>query len=175
MALGPFCKTPLKATLKGVTNCPNAPSVDYVKSSGFQALKNFVIDSEELTLTIKRRGLQPNGGGEVKFTCPVQNKFRPIQNIDFGLVKRVRGIVYVCRASPTFADRTIQACKGVLLKFLPDVYINTDVNSGKQGGSSPGYGILISAETTKGTIYSAELLADNTKKVFALIFSFSSK
>lgn len=34
----------------------------------------------------------PLGGGEVVFKCPVRTKLRPIQLLNSGMIKRVRGI-----------------------------------------------------------------------------------
>lgn len=50
----------------------------------------------------------------------------------------------------------MDSAKGVMLKFLPDVYINTDQNKGKISGNSPGYGINLVAETTDGVFFTAE-------------------
>lgn len=55
-----------------------------------------------------------------------------------GKVKRIRGVVYAVRVSPTFANRIVETAKGVLLNFLPDVYINTDHCKGDKAGKSPG-------------------------------------
>lgn len=101
-------------------------------------------------------GMRPGGGGEVVFTCPVKKQLRPIQLLDAGMVKRIRGISYALRVSPAIANRMVDTAKGVLLNFLPDVYINTDQCRGKQSGKSPGFGINLIAETTTGTFYSVE-------------------
>lgn len=55
-----------------------------------------------------------------------------------GKVKRVRGVVYTARVSPAFANRMVESAKGVLLNFLPDVYIHTDHCKGDKAGKSPG-------------------------------------
>lgn len=49
--------------------------------------------------------------------------------------------------------------RGVLNKFLADVYIFTDSMPGKEGGNSPGYGLTLVAETTSGGLISAECCA----------------
>lgn len=46
----------------------------------------------------------------------------------------------------------IEAAKGVLLKFIPDVFILTDHRKGPASGLSPGYGITLTAETINGII-----------------------
>lgn len=98
----------------------------------------------------------PFGGGEIVFKCPVRKSTRPIQLLDAGMVKRIRGTAYALRVSPAMANRIIDKAKGVLLNFIPDVYINTDQCRGRQSGKSPGFGIHLTAETTNGVIYSSE-------------------
>lgn len=98
----------------------------------------------------------PLGGGEVVFKCPVRTKLRPIQLLNSGMIKRVRGTAYALRVSPAMANRMVDKAKGVMLNFLPDIFISTDQCKGKQSGKSPGFGVHLYAETTEGIIYSAE-------------------
>jgi len=115
-------------------------------------------------MKIVKRGLMPLGGGEILFKCPVRKNIRPIQFIKSGMVKRIRGIVYGCKVSPALANRTVESAKGVMLNFLPDVYINSDQHKGPTSGNSPGYGITLVAETTDGVFYGAEGVCDSTNK-----------
>ncbi|KAK9709162.1 RNA 3prime-terminal phosphate cyclase [Popillia japonica] len=105
VALGIFCKIPLKATLRGVTNNLIDPSVDHIKTSIIPVLKRFLIDDEGIDLKVTKRGMLPLGGGEVVFCCPVRKQLRPIQFEDSGMVKRIRGTAYTLRVSPAIANR----------------------------------------------------------------------
>lgn len=165
VALGPFCKTPLNATLKGVTNSKESPSIDHIRSSALPTLKKFLIVDEGLEFKVKQRGLMPNGGGEVHFKCPIRKTLKAMQCMNPGMVKRIRGTVYASKVSPALANRTIEAAKGVLLNFLPDIYIYSDLNKGKFAGNSPGFGINLVAETTEGVFYSAELVSNVMEQV----------
>ncbi|XP_058444494.1 probable RNA 3'-terminal phosphate cyclase-like protein [Malaya genurostris] len=156
LALGPFCKLPMDVTLTGVTNSVESPSVDHIKASGFATLKRFLLVDEGLELVIRKRGLMPAGGGEVGFKCPVRKTLKAIQCTKPTMVKRIRGMAYCCKVSPAMANRSVESAKGVMLNFLPDVYINTDQHKGKRSGNSPGYGVNLVAETTDGTKFSAE-------------------
>jgi RNA 3'-terminal phosphate cyclase len=51
----------------------------------------------------------------------------------------------------------VEAAKGVLLQFLPDVYIYTDHRTGVASGKCPGFGLTLTAETTTGAFLSAEV------------------
>lgn len=130
--------------------------MDHIKSSGLATLRKFILDDEGLDIKVVNRGMLPLGGGEIIFKCPVRKCLRPLQFTNPGMVKRIRGTVYALRVSPVIANRMVESSKGVLLKFLPDIYIHTDQCRGKQSGKSPGYGIHLVAETTNGVFYSAE-------------------
>nr|XP_023025774.1 probable RNA 3'-terminal phosphate cyclase-like protein [Leptinotarsa decemlineata] len=158
--LGLFCKQPLVATLRGITSNNIDPSVDAIKSSMLNTVRKFILDDEDLDLKINRRGLMPLGGGEVIFKCPIRKQTRPAQLLDCGMIKRIRGTSYALRVSPAISNRMVDKAKGVLLNFIPDVYINTDQCRGKQSGKSPGFGIHLVAETTKGFTFSAEQVSN---------------
>ena len=51
-----------------------------------------------------------------------------------GKIKRVRGTAWAARVSPAVANRMVESAKGVLLKFLPDVYLYTDHKTGAASG-----------------------------------------
>lgn len=156
MALGPFCKKTLQITLRGVTNNQSDPSVDSFISSAVPVFKRFLVVDDGLELKITKRGMAPEGGGEVLFKCPVRKQLKPIQLMDQGKVKRIRGVVYAVRVSPSISNRMVEAAKGVFLQFIPDVYIHTDHHRGSSSGKSPGFGITVVAESTTGVFWSAE-------------------
>lgn len=159
IAFGPFCKFPIDANLKGVTNSSDNPSVDHVKSSAFSVMKRFIVEEGSFELKVLKRGMKPLGGGEISFKMSPVKKLKTLQLSNHGMIKRIRGVVYACKVSPTFANRTVEASKGIMLNFLPDVYIHTDQNKGKLSGLSSGFGINLSAETTENVIYSAECVS----------------
>lgn len=166
MALGPFCKTPLNAILRGVTNSKDSPSVDHIKASAFSTLLKFLLVDDGLELKIMKRGMKPLGGGEIHFKCPVRKTLKSIQCTNSGMVKRIRGVAYISKISPALANRSVESAKGVMLNFIPDVYINTDQNRGKISGNSPGYGINLIAETTEKICYSVEVVSNVVQNVW---------
>lgn len=100
--------------------------------------------------------MPPNGGGQIKFKCPIRNTIKPINLLKPGKIKRIRGIALATRVSPNIANRIIDKSKGLLLKFIPDVYIHSDHLKGKNSGASPGFGLCLVAETTEGITYTGE-------------------
>jgi len=159
MSLGAFCKHPLNVTLRGVTNNALDPSPDLLKQSALPVLKRFFLVDDGLELKIQRRGCAPGGGGQVLFTCPVRKLLRPQQSLDQGKIKRIRGVAWATRVSPAVANRMIESAKGVLLKFIPDVYIYADHFTGNKAGKSPGFGLTLTAETTTGVFLSSEVVS----------------
>uniref|UniRef100_A0A8B9WL94 RNA 3'-terminal phosphate cyclase-like protein n=1 Tax=Bos mutus grunniens TaxID=30521 RepID=A0A8B9WL94_BOSMU len=160
LCLAPFMKHPLRIVLRGVTNDQVDPSVDVLKATALPLLKQFGIDSESFELKVVRRGMPPGGGGEVFFSCPVRKVLKPIQLIDPGKIKRIRGMAYSVRVSPQMANRIVDSARSILNKFIPDIYIYTDHMKGINSGKSPGFGLSLVAETTNGTFLSAELASN---------------
>lgn len=163
--LGLFGKSPLSIVLKGITNDPKDPCVDTFRITTLPLLKHFGIPIEDVELKIVTRGAPPQGGGEVHLKVPiVQNGLTAVTWVDEGMVKRIRGVAYTTRISPQMSNRMVDAARGVLNHFLPDVYIFTDHYSGQGSGNSPGYGISLVAETTTGCLISAESAASHNLK-----------
>ena len=94
---------------------------------------------------------------QVMFKCPVRKSVRPVQVVEQGKIKRVRGVAWAVRVSPAVANRLVETAKGELLRFLPDVYIYTDHWAGARAGNSPGFGLTLTAETTTGCFLTAEV------------------
>ncbi|KAJ2753301.1 hypothetical protein GGI19_003238 [Coemansia pectinata] len=159
VALAPFGKEQMVATLRGVTMNNTDLSVDTIRTATLVNYRNFGIE-EGVELRITKRGAPPKGGGEVRFICPVVRAVKPIQFIDAGKIRRIRGISYATRVSPQTANRMVEAARGELNKFIPDIYIYTDVYKGAESGFSPGFGISLVAESTTGVLMTAELCAN---------------
>ena len=94
--------------------------------------------------------------------CPVKKSLRPVQVTDQGKIKRIRGVAWAVRVSPSVVNRMVEVAKGLLLQFLPDIYIYTDHVTGANSGKSPGFGLTLTAETTTGVMLTAEV-SGNTR------------
>lgn len=155
-----FSKEPTRARLFGITNSYDSTSVDYIKRNTMVWLKEVYKIDEGLDLKIIKRGMIPEGGGEVTFTCPIMKQFPAVQVMDEGKVKRIRGVAYACKVPASISNRVVEAAKGFFLDYLNDIYIYSDQNTGKQSGNCPGYGVYLEAETTMGVIYSSEVISE---------------
>jgi RNA 3'-terminal phosphate cyclase-like protein len=133
-------------------------TVDSLRTTTLPLLRRFGVDGD-IQLQIKKRGAPPLGGGEVVFVCPMVKQLTPIHLMEEGFVKRVRGVAYSTRVSPQNANRMVEAARGVLNAFLPDVHIFTDHYKGSESGKSPGFGLSLVAKTTEDCLISAECTA----------------
>ena len=119
-------------------------------------LKRFIGSDDGLEFKILKRGAKPGGGGQVYFRCPTKIKLIPINLTDPGKIKRIRGIAYAMRVAPAICNRLVETSKGVLLKYLPDVYIVSDHQKKDSAGNSPAFGLTLVAETINGTFLCGE-------------------
>mmetsp|Transcript_12155 Transcript_12155/g.18355 ORF Transcript_12155/g.18355 Transcript_12155/m.18355 type:complete len:362 (+) Transcript_12155:64-1149(+) len=152
-----FAKNPVSIQFTGITNDEMDISVDVFKSVTLPLMRNFGI--EGMTLNIKRRGAAPNGGGLVEFTCPIVRELKPLNVTDAGLIKRIRGIAFCAKISPTILTRVVDSARAVLNEYIPDVYIHTDHYRGADSGASAGYSLALFAESTTGVLLSSECTA----------------
>ena len=156
--LAVFAKDPVHLQLSGITNDALDLSVDVLTNVTLPLLRNFGV--EGATLKLKKRGAAPKGGGYVEISIPLVREVSPINITETGLVKRVRGVVYCSRITPTILTRVVDSAREVLNNLLPDVHIHTDHYKGSDGGGfSPGYSLALVAETTKGALLCAERTA----------------
>ncbi|KAF9813134.1 hypothetical protein IEO21_05745 [Rhodonia placenta] len=156
--LAPFSKKPLQLTLRGITSDDQDLSVDLIRTVTLLHLQLFGV-SDGLELRIKKRGSPPLGGGEVQFLCPVVKQVKTLNFVERGKVKRIRGISHAVRVNPQFSNRMIEASRSVLNRYIPDIYLYSDVYKGEDSGKSPGYGLSILAESTTGAMHCAEALS----------------
>ncbi|KAH3758175.1 18S rRNA biogenesis protein [Pelomyxa schiedti] len=173
--LAPFMKEPLEARLTGMTNTNEDPSVDMIRHVSIPNLMKFGIP-EGFELKILGRGAPPEGVGEVVISCPIVKTLTAINFVNMGSIRRVRGVVYSSRVSPLMANRVVASSRAILNEYVSDVYITSDHRKGPQAGMSPGYAVLLVAETTTEGAISAELAAgpgdvpeDVGKKVSAML------
>ncbi|TIA90552.1 hypothetical protein E3P99_01515 [Wallemia hederae] len=156
--LAPFFKNPLQLTLHGITTDGTDVSVDTLRTVTLPHLSLFGI-TDGLELNITKRGSAPLGGGTVSFRCPTIRQLKPLNFIDPGRIKRIRGIAHSVRVSPQLANRMVEASRGLLNRYIPDIYLYTDIYRGEEAGKSPGYALTLVAESTTGALHTAEAVS----------------
>lgn len=158
LMLAPFAKKPLNLTITGVTTDDKDLSVDLLRTVTLPHLQLFGI-SEGVELKIKKRGAPPLGGGEVQFSCPIVRTLKIINFVEPGKIKRIRGIAHAVRVSPQLSHRMVEAARSVLNRYIPDIYIHTDVYKGQDSGKSPGFALTLLSESTTSAIHCAEAVS----------------
>ena len=156
-----FSKAPVRLTFTGVTSDDLDVCIETINSITIPLLSQFGLeDMPEVKLV--RRGCPPGGKGLVTFYCPIVRELKPVNLVDVGYVKKVRGVAHAVRVSPQFSNRMVDTCRGVLNNFIPDVYINTDHSKGANVSeyTGPGFGIFLCAETTNGFKYGIKRVAN---------------
>ncbi|KAG6918142.1 hypothetical protein DXG01_016331 [Tephrocybe rancida] len=156
--LAPFSKTPLQLTLRGITTDENDLSVDLLRTVTLPHLQLFGI-SDGLELRIKKRGAAPEGGGEVQFLCPIVKQVKTLNFVEPGKIKRIRGVAHAVRVNPQFSNRMIESSRSILNRYIPDIYLYSDVYKGDESGKSPGYALSLLAESTTSAIHCAEAIS----------------
>ncbi|KAF9227655.1 18S rRNA biogenesis protein [Gyrodon lividus] len=156
--LAPFSKKPFQLTLRGITTDDSDLSVDLIRTVTLPHLQLFGV-SDGLELRIKKRGAPPEGGGEVQFICPIIKQPKTLNFVDPGKVKRIRGIAHAVRVSPQFSSRMIDSGRSVLNRYIPDIYLYSDVYKGDESGRSPGYALSLLAESTTSAIHCSEAVS----------------
>ena len=81
-----------------------------------------------------KRGAPPQGGGQVQVFCPSVKALKAIRFDEEGHIKRIRGIAYATRVSPQIANRLVESSRSILNRFIPDVYLYSDVYKGQDSG-----------------------------------------
>jgi len=174
LPLAPFGKEALDVSFTGITHgtAELDPTPDYIAASLLPLLLNFGVgvDADESpppSCRVTKRGAYPEGQGTVQFFCPIVKEIKPIDLVEVGKIKRVRGTAVSCKISPSSPTRVAHAAKGLLHRLLPDVWIHTDVHSSRKGngcGPSPGLSLCLSAESTTGVVYTVECNLDTKHK-----------
>jgi RNA 3'-terminal phosphate cyclase-like protein len=132
----PICiygKESLNMILKGVTNDNKDISCDTFKNVTCGLIQKLVI-GDKVEFDIQKRGVGLNGGGQIKFRCPIITYLNNFDWVDEGKVKRVRGLAFTSNVPGSFSTRMIDAGRGVFNNFLPDVWIEVDNYKNKNEG-----------------------------------------
>ena len=66
---------------------------------------------------------------------------------------------YSTRVSPQFANRMVESARSILNRYIPDIYLYTDVYKGEESGKSPGYGITLISQSSTSVLHSSECLS----------------
>ena len=149
-------------TITGGTDVPWSPPIDYVRFVMLPMLGLFGVKAE---VRLVRRGHYPKGGGEVVLSVE-PSKLRPVEVIEFGDLKEVRGISHAVRLPAHVAHRQANSAREALIKAGVKVPIDITVETYEQGKDphiGPGSGIVLWAVSSRGLVKGGDALGERGK------------
>ena len=174
--LAPFSKAPINVLFTGAGVTTSATptgdmSADSVRTAILPLYAHFGISNNIEVRIIRRASLASDGrggNGEVRLSFGHQVRLpKTIHLLNPGRVKRVRGVAYCIGVPGSNNARMIDAARGALNPLVSDTYIFSDVSSApfapQQSNSTGkrrtgvGFGLSLVAESSTGTLYSADL------------------
>ncbi|KAG8526939.1 uncharacterized protein KY384_008368 [Bacidia gigantensis] len=176
--LSPFSKAPMNVLFTGpgvITSATQTGDVsaDSVRTAILPLFAHFGI-MNNIELKILRRSNAGRGGqggaGEVQLIFGHQVRLPiTIHILNPGKIKRIRGVAYCTGVSSSNNARMIDAARSILNSFTADTYIFSDVTpaphsppvdtsgSGQGRKSGLGFGLSLVAESSNGSLYSADV------------------
>lgn len=160
--LAPFAKQEMALTLRGITSGQGDMGADTIRTVTLPHLALFLpLDTvsmlaSAMEMRIVKRGAAPLGGGEVFFRAPLVATLRPLNFVEPGHIRKIRGIASAVRVNPQMSNRMIDAARSVLNRYIPDLYLFSDVYRGDESGKSPGFAMSLVATSTTGALHASE-------------------
>lgn len=157
MPAAAFADGPVDIEIRGGTDNPLAPPIDYLKNVTLPFLRRMGYRGEVECL---RRGHYPRGGGIIRAKIEPVEKLRAVTLVDPGRVLRVAGIAHAVRLPAQIATRIAHAASLELIRSVSaPVNIKTESYPPEQDHHlAPGAGITIWAETEHGAIIGTSAL-----------------
>lgn len=160
MPLMAYAERGVSVEVTGGTDVKWSPPVDYFVHVTLRVLEKMGYDGR---LEVLRRGHYPRGGGLVRFSVKPPEQLKPIVGLDPGGVVRIRGVSHSVGLPRHVAERQSTAAARVLRAGgLPEPEIIIDYREAGQG-LGPGSGLILFAETERGTVLGADGLGERGK------------
>jgi len=163
MPASAYAPSPVDVEVKGGTNNPMAPPIDYVERVLIPMLSRM---GYRCRLSLLRRGFYPRGGGIIRLHVDPVKALEPIELSEGGRVVRVTGVAYSCRLPGHIVDRMARSAEAKLREAgLRDVEIEREAlqPDSPKCSMDPGCGILLVAETDRGALIASDSLGERGK------------
>jgi len=147
----------IKVVLKGGTDVPKSPSIDYIRLTFLPLLEKIGIKSK---IELVKRGHYPEGGGEVRI-YDVKGDILPFSLVSQGKLIEIRGIAHVSSLPAHIAEREAKSAKDYLSRFF-DVPINIDIDV-REKEISRGTGISL-VSVFENTFLGSDSLGERGKR-----------
>jgi len=150
-------------TLKGGTNNPRAPPIDYVREVLAKTLAEIGYLVE---IAVERRGFYPRGGGIVRFSSRPVRVLKPFNLTMFPGLRSVRILVYSSGLPRHVADRIARSASQELSRRLgvePRVDVEFMTGGESNAPLDPGCGILILGTLENNVVFASSSLGEKGK------------
>jgi len=158
-----FATEPMTIVIKGGTNNPMAPPIDFLERVLFPALRILGVSA---SLELVRRGFYPRGQGLVKVRMRPVTGVSPLVLTKPGEVRRISGLAYSSRLPDHVVNRMVSASKLMLRKAgYSDVSIIQEIlqQGDPRCAVDPGCGIILVSELSSGGIIAGDSLGERGK------------
>ena len=149
MPAAAFADGPVEVEVKGGTDNPYAPPIDYLNNVTLPILRRMGYDAE---VELVRRGHYPRGGGIIRASIRPAGELMALKLSEPGSVAFVRGISHCVKIPERVAKRQAHAAEKSLIKAnYTRVGIRSEFSpADKEPDLGPGTGIMLWAETRGG-------------------------
>lgn len=151
-----------KVTIRGGTDVPMAPPVDYLNNVFLRLLRRLGV---EASIRLIKRGHYPKGGGVVELIVEPVGKLKPAVWRERGAIVKISGVSHAVNLPRHVAERQARAAEEVLRSAGVPVEIAVEH---RQDGLGPGSGIVLWAETDTGLVLGADALGERGKPAEAV-------
>ncbi|MBO3753493.1 MAG: RNA 3'-terminal phosphate cyclase [Candidatus Brockarchaeota archaeon] len=149
--------------LKGGTNNPRAPPIDYVKEVFARVLAEM---GYHVDIVVEKRGFYPRGGGIVRFRSKPVEVLKPFNLTGFPGLRSVRILVYSARLPRHVADRTARSASLEIFRRLgvePSVEVEFMTGGESNAPLDPGCGIMILGTLENNVVFASSSLGERGK------------
>lgn len=154
-----FASGPVQLELRGGTNNPMAPPVEYLRDVLLPMVERM---GGKFTVELVKRGFYPRGGGIVRVESRPVDRLKPLRLVEFRGVKRVRGLSFSCRLPGHIVERMADSAERILRKEGYDVEVVREALQPNDPRCSidPGCGIILLAELNDGVVIGVDRLGE---------------
>ncbi len=144
----------IRITLKGGTDVPKSPTIDYIRLVYMKILELIGINGE---VNLIKRGHYPRGGGIISIGNFKGNPSK-FSITEFGKLEKIIGIAHVSSLSSNIAERERDSAA----KMLSDISRNVDIELDIRNDESEGTGITLAAYGS--SVIGADSLGEKGKR-----------
>lgn len=159
-----FSEAPSRLEIFGGTDVSWSPPIDYMR---FVFKHNLSLMGIGINVDLLRRGHYPRGGGRVVLSVePIRDHIKPINAVESGGIKSIRGISHAVKLPRHVAERQAESAISYIREKM-GISPVVDIESyppGRDPHLDSGSGILLYAETGAGSRIGSDSLGERGKR-----------